>query len=358
RVDPVARTARAEGGATWGEFDRETLEFGLATTGGTVSPTGIAGLTLGGGFGWLMRKHGLACDNLLAADVVTADGQFLTASATEHPDLFWGLRGGGGNFGVVTSFTYQLHEVGPEVMAGPIFHPLSAAREVLRFYRDIAPTLPDAVTCHASLLRSPDGAPLVALVPAYMGPVAEGEAAVRPLRQFGSPAMDLVGPKSYQTLQTLFDGSYPPGRRNYWKSGFLQDLDDAAIGVLVDHFAQAPSPLTAVFIEQHGGAATQGSLEETAVPHRSAPFNLIITPKWDDPGQDEANITWARGLWSAMQPFMTDAVYVNYLGDPRDEGQERIRAAYGAETYDRLAALKRRYDPTNVFRMNQNILPA
>jgi FAD/FMN-containing dehydrogenase len=358
RVDPAARTAWAEGGVTWGELDHETQAFGLAAVGGVISTTGIAGLTLGGGFGWLMRKHGLACDNLLAADVVTADGQFLSASATEHPDLFWALRGGGGNFGVVTSFTYKLHEVGPELVAGPIFHPLSAARDVLRFYRDIALTLPDAVTCHASLLRSPDGAPLVALVPAYMGPIADGEAAVRPLRQFGSPAMDLVGPKSYQVLQTLFDGSYPAGRRNYWKSSFLRDLDDAAIDVLLDHFAQAPSPLTAVFIEQHGGAASRAGAEETAVPHRSAPFNLIITPKWDDPGQDGANITWARALWAAMQPFMAEAVYVNYLGDVRDEGQERIRAAYGAETYDRLAAVKRRYDPANFFRMNQNITPS
>jgi FAD/FMN-containing dehydrogenase len=357
RVDPVTRTVRAEAGVTWGELDHETQAFGLATTGGMISTTGIAGLTLGGGFGWLMRQHGLSCDNLLAADVVTADGRFLRASATENADLFWALRGGGGNFGVVTSFEYRLHELGPTVLAGPIFHPISAAPDVFRFYRDVAPAIPDALTCHASLLTSPDRVPLVALVPAYFGPVAGGEAAMRPLREFGSPAADHVAPMPYRTLQTLFDGAHPTGRRNYWKSGFLRRLDNAAIDLMVDHFARVPSPYSSVFVEQHGGAAARAAADATAIPHRSAPYNLVITSAWDDPALDDANIGWARDLWAAMRPFVVDDVYVNYLEDTGDEGADRVRASYG-DHYARLAAIKARYDPTNLFRVNHNIEPA
>ena len=357
RVDPAARTVRAEGGVTWGELDHETQTFGLATTGGLISTTGIAGFTLGGGFGWLMRKHGLACDNLLAADVVTADGQFLQASAEEHPELFWGLRGGGGNFGVVTSFTYGLHPVGPIIVGGLVVHPLAAGRTVLRFYREATPTLPDECTCHAVVRTSPDGVPVVALATAAFGAIADGEAMLRPLRSFGEPAADLIGTRPYRMVQTLFDAAQPPGRRHYWKSSFLRGLDDAAIDVVVDHFARVPSPHSIVFIEQHGGAVTRTVSNETAVAHRSAPFNLLILAAWTDPTQDEVNIAWARELWAAMQPFAAEAIYVNYLGQARDEGHERIRAAYGPETYDRLVALKRQYDPSNVFRMNQNIAP-
>jgi FAD/FMN-containing dehydrogenase len=356
RVDPVARTVRAEGGVTWAELDLETQAFGLATTGGTVSPTGIAGYTLGGGLGWLMKSFGLACDNLLSADVVTADGRLLNASATEHADLFWGLRGGSGNFGIVTSFEYRLQEVGPTLVAGPLFHPLATAREVFRFYRDITPTLPEALICHAGMLTSPDGDPLAALVPAYVGPLDAGEAAVQPLRAFGPPAVDLVGPMPYRTLQTLLDAAFPSGRRNYWKGGFLRGLDDAAIDVMVDGFSRAASPFSIVFVEQIGGAAGRVGSDETAFPHRSAPYNLVILAAWDDPAQDGANIDWARGLWAALQPFAAGGVYVNYLSDARYEGEDRVRAAYGPN-YDRLVALKRAYDPTNLFRSNQNIAP-
>jgi FAD/FMN-containing dehydrogenase len=358
RVDPAERTVRAEGGVTWGELDFETQAFGLATTGGFISTTGIAGLTLGGGFGWLMRKHGLVCDNLLSVDVVTAAGRLIAASATENADLFWGLRGGGGNFGVVTSFEYRLHEVGPTLLAGPIFHPIAAAPGLLRYYRDFAPTAPDSLSCVAALLTSPDGAPLAALIPAYVGSLAEGEVAVRSLREFGSPIADLVGPMSYRAVQTLFDPAYPAGRRHYWKSGFLRSLDDAAIDVLVDHFARVPSPYSAVEIEQHGGAVSRAAPDATAFSHRSALYNLIIVSQWDDSAQDQANIAWARELWAAMQPFQIDAVYVNYLDDARDEGEARVRAAYGAARYDRLVTLKRKYDPTNLFRVNHNINPA
>jgi FAD/FMN-containing dehydrogenase len=357
-VDPAARTAWAAGGVTWGELDHETQAFGLATTGGTVSTTGIAGLTLGGGFGWLMRSFGLACDNLLAADVVTADGHFVRASADQNAELFWGLRGGGGNFGVVTSFEYQLHPVGPTVLAGPLFHSLDAAPKLFGYFRDAVPTLPDALGCMAALLTSPEGEPLAALVPAYAGPLAEGEEVVQPLRQFGSPVADLVGPMPYQALQTIFDAAFPAGLRNYWKSSFLNGLDDAAIAVMVEQFSRAPSPHSGIAIEVFGGAVSRVSTEETAFAHRSSPFSVIIFTAWDNPAQDQDNIAWARELWAALQPFAADAVYVNYLGDAGDEGRARVRAAYGDATYERLAALKRAYDPENLFRMNQNIASA
>jgi FAD/FMN-containing dehydrogenase len=357
RVDPAARTVRAEGGVIWAEFDRETQAFGLATTGGTVSGTGVAGYTLGGGLGWLMRRYGLACDNLLSADVVTADGRFLTASETENADLFWGLRGGGGNFGVVASLEYRLHEIGTTLFAGPIFHPLPAARDVFRFYRDTVPNSPDELICHIALLTSPDGAPLTALLPTYLGPLEAGEAAVKPLRSFGTPAADLAGPMPYRAVQSMFDAAFPAGRRNYWKSGFLRGLDDDAIDTLVDGFSRAPSPSAVVFIEQLGGAMSRVPVDATAFQHRTAPYNLLLVTAWDDPAEDEANIRWARDLWTAILPQTADGVYVNYLSDTRYEGENRVRAAYGPN-YDRLVALKRTYDPDNLFRSNQNISPA
>jgi FAD/FMN-containing dehydrogenase len=358
RVDPVARTAWAEAGVLWAELDHETQAFGLATVGGTISTTGIAGLTLGGGFGWLTRQYGLVCDNLLSADVVTADGRFLHASAEENPDLFWGLHGGGGNFGVVTSFEYRLHEVGPTILAGPIFHAVDDAQELFRAFRDTAATAPDALGGMAAMLTSPEGAPLAAFVPVWTGPLQEGEAVLRPLREVGSPVADLVGPMPYRTMQSLLDGAFPSGRRNYWKSGFLQNLDDAAIAVLIEHFRRAPSPYAGFGIELYGGAVGRVGAEETAFPHRSYPFNILIFTAWTDPAEDAANMGWGRELWAALQPFAADGVYVNYLGDAVAEGSDRVRAAYGPATYDRLAALKRAYDPTNLFCMNQNIAPA
>lgn len=358
RVDPVARTAWAEAGVLWSELDAETQVFGLAAVGGTVATTGIAGLTLGGGFGWLSRQHGLVSDNLLSADVVTADGRFLHASADVNAELFWGLHGGGGNFGVVTSFEYRLHEVGPTVLAGPVFHALDDAPEVFRAFRDMAPTAPDPLGGMAALLTSPEGAPLAALVLNWMGPHAAGEAQLRPLREMGTPVADLVGPMPYRTAQALFDAAFPPGRRNYWKSGFLLNLDDAAIAILVEHFRRAPSPYAGLGVELYGGAIGRVAAGATAFPHRNYLFNLLIFTAWDDPAEDAANMGWARDLWSALQPFAADGVYVNYLGNAAAEGQDRVRAAYGPAIYERLADLKHTYDPTNVFCMNQNILPA
>jgi FAD/FMN-containing dehydrogenase len=357
RVDRTAKTAWAEGGVTWAELDHETQVFGLAAVGGTVSPTGVAGLTLGGGFGWLSRQHGLVCDNLLSADIVTADGRFLHASPDENADLFWGLRGGGGNFGIVTALEYGLHDVGPTIMAGPIFHPMEAAPQLFRAFRDAAATAPDALGGMAALLTSPEGAPLAALVPVWTGPLDGGEAVLRPLRQIGTPVADLTGPMPYRAMQALFDGAFPPGRRDYWKSGFLRELPDEAISVLVDHFSRAPSPYAGFGIELYGGAIARVDPRETAFPHRGFPFNILIFTAWDDPAEDAANIGWARGLWAALRPWAGDGVYVNYLGETGAEGEDRVRAAYGPN-YDRLAALKAKYDPTNRFRMNQNIAPA
>lgn len=357
RVDPASRTAWAEGGVTWSEFDHETQAFGLATTGGAVSSTGISGLTLGGGLGWLMRSHGLACDNLLAADVVTADGRFLRASADEHQDLYWALRGGGGNFGVVTGLTYRLHEVGPTVYAGPIFYPIEAARAVFRGFRESAPEAPLTLGTFAAMLTSPEGVPLAGIVAVFSGPLDAGEAALRPLREIGAPVADLAGPIPYRTAQTFFDAAFQAGRRNYWKSAFLRDLSDEAIDVLAEAFSRAPSPSAAIGIEHLAGVMGRVGPAETAFAHRRSPFNLLIVSAWDDPAEDERNIAWARETAAAMKPWLADAVYVNYMGDAAAEGEDRTRAAYGAG-YDLLAAIKTRYDPGNLFRLNHNVLPA
>ena len=353
RVDPVGRTVRAQGGVTWGELDHETQAFGLATTGGVVPSTGIAGLTLGGGLGYLMRRFGLACDNLISVDIVTADGRLRTASATENADLFWAVRGGGGNFGVATSLEYRLHPVGPLVLGGIILHPLSQAREVAQFYRTFTSSAPDELTTLLGFLTSRDGQPAVAFVVCYSGPLAHGEEVIRPLRAFGTPVADMVGPMPYATVQALFAPAYPPGRLNYWKSSFLQDLSDAAIETMIAQFSAVPSPLSVAGIEQLGGAVSRVGKDETAFGERSAPYNLIITSEWVDPAASERNIRWARDFWEAMRPFESEAAYVNYLGA---EEQDRIRAAYG-ETYERLVALKNKYDPTNLFHLNQNIKP-
>jgi FAD/FMN-containing dehydrogenase len=353
-VDPAARTARAQAGVLWGEFDRETQAFGLATTGGVVSTTGVAGLTLAGGFGWLMRKHGLTIDNLRSVDLITADGELLRASEREHPDLFWGVRGAGANFGIVTSFEYQLHPLGPTVIGGMVLHPFEQAGAVLRFFREFTAGAPDELTTYAGLLTSPEGAKLAAVVVCYAGPLAAGEAAVRPIRSFGTPVADLIGPIPYVAQQMLFNDAFPTGRHYYEKSSFLRELSDAAIEALMDGFARVPSPHSQVVIEQHGGAIRRVPEDGTAFPHRAPEYNLILPASWTDPADTAVNVQWARELYTGMQPFATDGYYINYMADV--ESEERARAAYG-DNYARLAALKARYDPANLFRLNHNIPP-
>jgi FAD/FMN-containing dehydrogenase len=352
RVDPARRVAQAQAGLTWGEFDRETQAFGLATTGGAVSTTGIAGLTLGGGIGWLQRKHGLACDNLLSADVVTAGGRFLTASASENADLFWGLRGGGGNFGIVTSFEYRLHPVG-QLVAGPAVHPFSAARDVCRFYREFSQSAPDDLFVELGLATLPDGQRAVLIFVVYVGALEAAEEILRPVREFGAPIEVAIEPMSYCDVQQAYDADFPFGLLNYWKSSNLADLSDEAIDTMIDFMADAPSPRPMVIVDQFGGAVGRVSNDATAFGHRDAAYDLIIAAVWSQAAEQDAHIDWARRFWDAMQPHSTGDVYVNYLGE---EGEERIRAAYGHHLA-RLTDLKRRYDPDNVFRNNQNIKP-
>jgi FAD/FMN-containing dehydrogenase len=356
RVDPVHRTAHAQPGLTLGEFDRETQAFGLATPMGFLSTTGIAGLTLGGGYGWLARSYGLASDNLRSVDLVTADGRFLTTSATEHPDLFWGVRGGGGNFGIVTSFEYQLHPVGP-VLGGVVLYPFAQAKAVLQFHRDFINTAPDAYTCYPALGTSPAGEPVALLRVCYNGPLEEGERVLRPLRAFGSPLVDRIGPMAYTALQSMYDAGWPSGVQHYWKSNFLTELSDEAIDIMVAHCANRPSPQCGMALPQLGGAVSRVAPDETAFAHRNVRYDFISVGACTDPAQAAACIQWARAFWEAMQPFSTGGVYVNYLGQEVDEGAERVKAAYGPVKYARLVALKNTYDPTNFFRLNQNIKP-
>jgi hypothetical protein len=353
RVDPANRIARAEPGLNWGEFDRETQAFGLATTGGACSEAGIAGVTLGGGEGWLMRKHGLTVDNLVSANIVTADGQLLKASSTENADLFFGMRGTHSNLGVVTSLEYRLHPVGPTLLAGMVLHPLETARAALQFYRQFASRAPDELSVWAGLLTLPDGDPVVALIACYLGPVETGEALVRPLREFGKPMADMIGAVPYVQLQSLFDMSFPRGRYNYWKSNMLRELSDPAIDILVGRFREVTSSYSSVLIIQLGGAVNRMGKDDTAFPHRDSPYDLAIMPMWSDPAESGKHTRWADELWSALQPFFSRGVYVNYL---TAEGEERVKSAYGTN-YERLVGLKNKYDPMNLFRFNQNIQP-
>ncbi len=357
RVNPVNQTLRAEAGVTWGALDRETQVFGLATTGGIYSGTGIAGLTLGGGIGYLNRKYGLACDNFLSADVVTADGRLLVASTSENDDLFWALRGGGGNFGVVTSFEYRIFPVGP-VLGGMIIHPLDRAKEVLHFYRDFTDTAPDELRLDAVVGALPPG-PGIAFVVCYCGPIGEGERMLRPLREFRSPVADTVAAVPYATVQTLLDTALPPGNLNYWKSNFFKDLSDEAIEALVDHVSDLPAlpsrVASMVAIEHLGGAISRVREKDTAFSHRDAQHSCLVLSVWKDESESEQHIQWARKVWDVMRPFLSEGVYVNYLGE--GEGEGRVMAAYGSN-YQRLAAIKNKYDPTNVFRLNQNIKPS
>jgi FAD binding domain/Berberine and berberine like len=358
RVDPARRTVRAEAGLTWGEFDRETQAFGLATTGGQISTAGIAGLTLGGGWGYLARRYGLSCDNLLSADFVTADGQFLTASAAENADLFWGLRGGGGNFGVVTSFEYQLHTVGP-VFAGIVAYPIQKAKTVLELFRQVTSAAPDELACDIVLITLPDGTPIVGMNICYNGSIAEGERVVRPLRSAGPPVLDQVGPIPYTTAQQLLDSFYPFGLQSYWKSSFLKEISDEAIDTVVAFCAKRPTPICHAIIEhQLGGEVKRVDRDSTAFGQRDAEYSFMSLGVCAEKAGAEKCVQWAREFWDAMQPWSTGGVYVNYLGREADEGAGRIEAAYGREKYARLAALKNKYDPTNLFRLNQNIKPS
>lgn len=355
-VDPKARTVRAEGGATWAGLNRETQLHGLAVTGGVVSTTGIAGLTLGGGLGWLMSKYGLALDNLVSVEVVTADAKIVQASADENPDLFWALRGGGGNFGVATSFEYRLHAVGPMITGGLIAHLFDNARDTLRFFRDRTAALSDDHTLFAGLIHAPDGSgtKLAAMVTCHCGPLADGEAAMLPLRQFGSPALDALGPMPYCALNGMLDAAYPKGALNYWKSNFLVQLSDDAIDSMIDAFARCPTPMGQLLIEHFHGAATRVGIADTAFPLRSEGYNFLVLAEWMDPAMTDRCIEWAKQTYSEMAPFFGAGRYVNYLNE--DEIGEPVAAAYGPN-YGHLREIKAKYDPTNFFRMNQNILP-
>jgi FAD/FMN-containing dehydrogenase len=354
RVDPVGRTARAETGLTWGEYNRETQAFGLASTGGVVSTTGIAGLTLGGGLGWLQGKHGLSCDNLLSADLVTADGELLTASPEQHPDLFWGLRGGGGNFGVVTSFEYRLHTV-DSVLAGMVVHPMAKAKEMLSFYREFCRGCPDDIVAAAAMMTSSEGDPIAVIIAAYIGDLAAGEKAMASLRKFGPPLADTIAPTSYVALNSLFDEAFPYGGvQRYWKSSFLKELGDDMLDLMTSRSAKFLSPMSNVLFFHLHGAATRVDPNETAFGARDDQWDYDVISQWTDVSESAGHIQWTREFWTAVEPFASGQVYVNHLD--AEEGTTRIKAAY-SRNYDRLVALKNKYDPTNLFRLNQNIRP-
>ena len=351
-VDAERRIARVQGGARWREMDAATHAHGLATTGGLISTTGVGGLTLGGGLGWLMRSYGLAADNVIGVEIVTADGQVRRANATENPDLFWGVRGGGGNFGVVTMFEFRLHPV-HTVYGGMLVYPAARAPEILRRYRDLAASASDELTLFAGLMTSPDGIPIVAVLSCYNGPAAMAEPAIQPLRDLG-PVADQVSEMTYPALQSMLDEGFPNGLQVYWRGDFLTGLPDQAIDALCDAFSSVTSPLSALLIEQFGGAVARIPADETAFAHRDSLFNLAVISRWTDPTTAEQHKDWSRRASAAMQPFTSGGAYVNYLGA---EGSERVRAAYGPAKYGRLVALKRKFDPTNLFRVNQNIRP-
>ncbi len=351
-VDPARRIARAQAGLNLGEFDTATQAHGLATTMGVNADTGIAGLTLGGGFGKLGRKHGLTCDNLVAADIVTADGRLLRASATENADLFWGIRGGGGNFGIVTTFEYRLHPVGPLLLAGSVLYRYEHARAAMEFYAAFSSKAPDELSLDAALVTAPSGERFFNVSACYVGPIAEGERVIKPLREYGTPAEDRIAPIPYVQLQSAGDANFPRGRRYYWKAQFMREISDQAIDTLLAAYATAPSGSLLV-LQQVGGAIGRVPIAETPYANRDALYDCFPISIWDEPADDEIHIRWARDLWTAMRPFSTGGVYANNLGD---EGTDRVQAAYG-ENYPRLVALKNKYDPTNFFRLNQNIRP-
>ena len=362
-VDPARRSAVAQSGCTWADFDHETQAFGLAVTGGLVSSTGIAGFTLGGGIGWLMRKYGLACDNLIAADVVTADGQLVRASETENPELLWGLRGGGGNFGIATSLEFRLHPVGPMVVAGPIFFDGDRAEEILRFYRDWVRELPDDMTTLVNLTTAPPapflpeevhGKRVVAVIAVHAGDHDEGLELVQPLKDLGNPVADLIGVMPYTMMQSLIDALWEPGAHNYMRSSYVDELSDAAIEATVGSHRTVPSPHSEIHFHHFGGAVARVSEDATAFGDRSAQYVLNVIARSPSAEGFADNVTWARSTTQALAPVSREGAYSNFMGDA---GDERLRASYSDAKYERLVALKRRYDPTNLFRLNQNITP-
>jgi FAD/FMN-containing dehydrogenase len=354
-VDVPARTVRAQGGVLWRELNRETQLHGLATTGGVVGSTGIAGLTLGGGLGWLMPKYGLAVDNLRAADMVTADGSVVRASADENPDLFWAIRGGGGNFGIAASLEYTLHQVGPTITGGVVAHPLPRAFDVLRFFRDTCASLPDEVMMVAALQTAPDGsnAKMAGIAGGHCGSLDAGEAAFRSLKAFGPPVMDMMGPMPYTALNGMLDPGFPKGALNYWKAQFLTDLSDDAIRTLIAGFQESPSPMSHIIIEHFHGAASRVPVTATACTMRVTGFNVVIVSQWIGSGETERGIKWARETFASLTPYLAPTRYVNYL---EDDALDPAAVAYGPHL-PRLRAIKTKYDPQNFFRHNVNILP-
>lgn len=353
RVDAAKQTARAQAGATWGDFDHETHAYRLATTGGVVRSTGIAGLTLAGGHGLLMRKYGLACDNLVSVDLVTADANLLTASAQENPELFWGLRGGGGNFGVVTSFEYQLHPVST-VLGGLLIYPLDHARSILKSYDEFVGTAPDELGCVVVLATLPDGRKAVGFLLAYHGPLERGEDVIRPLRSFGGLLADEVTVMPYPAIQSIAENFNPHGLRNYWKTAYLGTLSEDAINIMAEYHARVPSPLTHQVLYPLGGAVGRVGKDDTAVACRDARHVFIVIGMWDDASRDEQQVSYVRELWRALQPYSSGGYYPNYESDVA-AGQ--IKSAFGPKKYERLLSVKKKYDPDNFFRLNQNISP-
>ena len=363
-IDPDRRTCRAGAGLTWGELDAATQEHGLAVTGGRHPTTGIGGLTLGAGSGWIERKCGYTVDNLLSVEIVTADGRVLTASEAENPQLFWGTRGGGGNFGVVTEFEFRLHPIGPTLLAGMLIYPAPMAAGVLANFSDVMAEAPDEVGSGVALLTAPPeefvpepvrGEPIAGVIVCYAGPPEDGEEALRPLREFGPPALDMAQPMSYTQLQQLIEDGYPHGIRNYWTGDFLTGLPEEAIRVMCRYHLTKPSPLTQILILPGGGAPARVPDGAMAIGQRGAPFNIHLTSLWPDPADDEENIAWTREFAAEMKPFTTGHAYLNFLGE---EGEERVAAAFDRQAYARLTALKDRYDPDNLLRSNQNIKPS
>jgi FAD/FMN-containing dehydrogenase len=364
-VDAGSRRVKVQPGATWADVDRATQAFGLVVPGGIVSATGVAGFTLGGGFGWVTRRYGFAADQLIAADAVTADGQLRRASADDNPDLFWAMRGGGGNFGLATSFEFAAHAHGPEVIAGLVLHPITRAKEVLALFREGTAKAPDGL-CHLLVMRKapplpiiPEeahGAPVCGIAVCYSGPLEEGEELVAPIKQFERPLVDTIGPKPFVAHQQFLDAGQPFGRRYYWKSDYFETLPEAADETIITHATAITSPHSAVLCMHLGGAAARFPAAETAIGSRTAQYVLNMQGAWEAPAEDASHIAWARDFWAAMRSFSSGGTYVNFLTQDADE--ERVRAAYGPELYERLARVKAKYDPDNLFRANQNIRPA